>query len=148
MLLISVTEMSIKPQPVIYWHPLLCCLLQLRDKWHLLVPSSVPSMGKAAGLLELYLLTGQHQRMLLLKATSICFQSEVSGAAGIHREEPGVQADLHCAKQHGPPVLPFSSLFGQTGSSHAASSAAAAAAAAQHQAGLCQRQEEVRYCNL
>lgn len=47
--------------------------------------------------------------MLLFKAT--CFQSEVSGAAGICREEPGMEAALHRAKQHRPPVLPFGNLL-------------------------------------
>lgn len=59
----------------------------------------------------IYLLTGQHRRMLLLKATSICIQSEVSGAAGICREEPGVYTDLCRAKQRWPPVLPFGNLL-------------------------------------
>lgn len=47
-------------------------------------------------MLEFHLLTCQHWWMLLFKATPICFQSEVSGAAGICREEPSMGAAPPC----------------------------------------------------
>lgn len=74
-------------------------------------------------ILATALLTGQNTRILLLKATTICFQSEVSGAAG-------------------PPMFTVGNLLiaGRSSSSCTTSSAPAAAAAA-----ACQ--DEVQYCS-